>query len=178
MGKLFGLCAYLSGPMEKTADLGREIRKPVASLLTKFDVIVLDPSLKDLLTPWVRLDGPDLLTYRDSKQLDLLHQKMKRIRSLDLDLVRLSDFVVVVYDPNIPTVGTWEEIHVAKFNYKPVLFLCEKGYENVPLWVYGMLPPSNIFPSLQALDDYLKAVDEGQVSCVLWECIYNRADYQ
>ena len=87
---------------------------------------------------------------------------MKTIRSVDLRLVDISDFIVVNLDLNIHPCGTYEEIFWANRQKKPVIMRIVQGKENAPDWLFGTFPHQHIFSDWHDIYAYLEHVNTAE----------------
>lgn len=94
--------------------------------------------------------------------LETVHQKMKSIRRRDLGLIDFSNFVICVFNPGVPTVGTIEELSLSQRSQKKVFIACER--DKIPLWLLAMFPPQCFFNSLEDIIKHLKLINNGKIS--------------
>ena len=85
---------------------------------------------------------------------------MKTIRSVDLRLVDISDFLIVNLDLDIHPCGTYEEIFWANRQKKPIIIHMVQGKENAPDWLFGTIPHEMIFSSWDDIKSYLGSINE------------------
>jgi hypothetical protein len=152
--RLWGMRCYLSGAIDKAEDNGIGWRKTITPFLLRLGIVVLDPCDKPI-------DG----YFKEKKDLfdqlkrelrfDDLNTEVRKIRTLDLRMVDISDFLITYINNDIQSCGTWEEIGLANRQKKPVLMICQQGKENVPGWVWGMLPHQHIFGTWYDLKKYV-----------------------
>ena len=164
-GLLFKSRCYLVGSIEGMADAGISWRKDIRSRLTDLGITFLDPCDK----PFVKdlsetLDhSNELKLLRQKGKYKKLAQKMEEIRHYDLRCVDVSDFLIFNFDPACLTCGSYEELTHANLQRKPVLFVCEKGIDKIPLWIFGMLPLELLFGSMNEAIEYLRKIDAGEI---------------
>ena len=84
---------------------------------------------------------------------------MKTIRSVDLRLVDISDFLIVNLDLDHYACGTWEELFLANRSKKPIVIHIEQGKQNTPDWLFGTIPHQMIFSTWLELQSYLQYID-------------------
>jgi hypothetical protein len=89
-------------------------------------------------------------------------ERMKRIRSYDLNLVDRSDFIVAHLVPEVASWGSAEEIVTAVRMKKPIFISMEGGKSKTPLWMMGMLPHHYIYDTIEEVVDMLKMIDSGE----------------
>ena len=87
---------------------------------------------------------------------------MKTIRTTDLRLVDISNFLVVNLDLDVHPCGTYEEIFWANRQKKPILIHMEQGKKNAPDWLFGTIPHQMIFSSWDEIKEYLRNIDSGK----------------
>ena len=97
-----------------------------------------------------------------SGKYDVVTERMKRIRSYDLNLVDRSDFIIAHLIPEVASWGSAEEIVTAVRMKKPVFVSMEGGKKKTPLWMMGMFPHKYIYNSIEELVDMLKKIDTGE----------------
>jgi hypothetical protein len=160
-GLLRGSRVYLSGPMDFVASRAAEKkggwRNRVGAFLRQMGVIVFDPwekpevrglhgygaegestaSIRDQWTYKPGADGADKRAAVGEAFWPALH--------IDLRMVDTSDFIICYCPTNIYSVGTPNEIILARSEFKPVLF--------VSPYVY--------FPTVDILRNHLKKDKEG-----------------
>ncbi len=94
---------------------------------------------------------------------DFAHEQMKKIRSRDLYLCDISDFLVGVLNPKLPTFGTIDEIITSKRANKPVFLVVEGGYKNLPLWLCSYFKKEWVYNSLEEVIAVLRKIDSGEI---------------
>lgn len=160
MNKLRGSRCYLSGAMEVCADSGVEWRKTFIPFLNGLGVTVLDPT--DKPTDVIIEDPEKWKWLRETEQYDQLRKEMKVLRCVDLRMVDVSDFLIVNFDLEVRTCGTWEEISLANRQKKPVIFRIKQGKKQWPLWFFGQLPHEMVFGTWNHVKEYLLTVNRGE----------------
>ena len=152
---------YLVGHMQY-AD-GREWRENVEIELEKLNITVFNPFDK----PFVKDVDEGEETRREIEKMmalgyyDGVAEKMKDIRSHDLNLVDRSDFIIAHLEPSIASWGSAEEIVTAVRMKKPIFISMEGGKHATPLWMMGMLPHRYIYDSIEEVVDMIKQIDSG-----------------
>jgi hypothetical protein len=99
------------------------------------------------------------LKLKADKNYDELSKLMKTIRSVDLRLVDISDFLIVNLDLDVHPCGTYEELFLANRSKKPVVIHIEQGKNKTPDWLFGTIPHEMIFSTWVELQNYLKYID-------------------
>ena len=156
MHRLWGMRCYLVGAMDKAPDRGAVWRDKMTPFLKKLGVIVLNPCDKPID---IGLENVENQEYRrklkNTLQLDTLSREVRLLRSVDLRMCDISDFLIVNIDTDIHACGTYEEITTANREKKPILIHCEQGIIGLPDWIFGMLPSQFFFGSWEHLKEYL-----------------------
>lgn len=164
MSRLKAMRAYLCGAMDRAHDGGLGWRREATAWLHSRGVIVLDPTNKPID---IGLEDVERREYRREKKLagdyDSLARDLRVIRSVDLRMVDVSDFVIVNLDLDVYACGTFEECFLANRQMKPVLIHVEQGKEHVPDWLLGTVPHQMIFSSWDDMLAYLDHIDRSPV---------------
>lgn len=153
---------YLVGHMQY-AD-GRDWREYVERELEPLDIRIFNPYKK----PFVKDVDED-----EETRLSIDHcmehgyfndvaERMKLIRSYDLNLVDRSDFIIAHLLPDVASWGSAEEIVTAVRMKKPIFISMEGGKHKTPLWMMGMLPHKYIYDSVEEVIEMLKQIDNGE----------------
>lgn len=160
MNRLSRQRVYLAGAMDRVADRGVGWRDKITPFLESLGVIVFNPIKKP-----TSLGVEDEATQRLKKSLKLqqnydeLSILMKHIRSVDLRLVDISDFLIVNLDLETHPCGTYEEIFWANRQKKPIIIHMVQGKQNAPDWLFGTIPHQMIFSSWEDIEKYLVEVN-------------------
>jgi len=159
--KLFYNRVYLSGPIDNAKDFGVEWRIFVQNSLSDLDLIFLDPCNKQLYNK----DSFEIYENRDhrnkliqNRNFELLAREMREIRSIDLRLCDICDFVITYLNTNIYTTGTIEEITLLNRRKVPVLIFIEGGFDMLPNWIWGMIPYQHVFSDWNCLFEYIRYI--------------------
>jgi len=112
---------------------------------------------------------PESKDFRD-KQHDLLeqgyywevHNNMKPIVRQDLAMVDKVDFLFVVINPDIPTVGSIDEIGHANRLRKPVFITIEGGAKKMPLWLAGKICPKYWHDTIESAMQHVFDINSGE----------------
>ena len=153
---------YLVGPMQYQN--GEGWREYVEANLSKLGIITFNPYKK----PFIKDLHEGEETQRMFKQLsedgnfDELQEKMREIRSYDLNLVDRSDFIIAYINPMTPTFGSMEEIVTAVRMKKPIFIWIEGGKKKCPLWIFGMIPNKYIYDNIDDILNMLHRIDSGE----------------
>jgi hypothetical protein len=159
---LYKTKTYLVGHMQYLS--GRDWRADITDHLKPLGITCFNPYEK----PFVKDVEEDeetreqMETWMKTKQYDRVTDRMKTVRSYDLNLVDRSDFIVAHLVPNVASWGSAEEIVTAVRMKKPIFISMEGGKSKTPLWVLGMLPHKYIYNSVDEIIDMLYAIDSGE----------------
>jgi len=150
---------YLCGAMDRAKDGGVGWREYLKSALVDLKILWLDPTDKPIDI------GVEDLENRQHRHLlkergdfDAVCGEMKQIRSIDLRMVDIADFMVVNLDLDVHACGTLEELFWANRMKKPVLVRTEQGKRNTPDWLFGTLPHQLMFSTWDEVIAYLRHV--------------------
>jgi nucleoside 2-deoxyribosyltransferase len=158
--KLQNQRVYLAGAMDRVADRGTGWRDDITPFLESLGIVVFNPIKKPSI-----IGMEDTATHNFKRKLKLennyeeLSQLMKTIRSVDLRLVDISDFLIVNLDLDIHPCGTYEEIFWANRQKKPIIIHMVQGKQNAPDWLFGTIPHEMIFSSWNSIKEYLAHID-------------------
>lgn len=151
---------YLAGAMDRVADRGNGWRDSITPFLDKLGITVFNPIKKPSSVGKEDEHIQNLKkSYKLNHDYDKLSDLMKTIRSVDLRLVDISDFLIVNLDLDIHPCGTYEEIFWANRQKKPILIHMVQGKQNAPDWLFGTIPHNMIFSCWGELKDYLHYVN-------------------
>jgi len=182
-GILNGTSVYLSGPIENVGD-GSDWRSAISPHLQEMGVKVMNPLEKPA---WLRraskVDGPKqaeqrkiLLQGCPEGNYDEIYQTQKEIRDMGIRLAYASDWMICRL-PRQETVGTYEEIKIAKECGKPCFFWCPDGLFS--MWLFAMFATSEsdswrdiFFDDWESLHDYLKKINACEVPINSMEWIF------
>jgi nucleoside 2-deoxyribosyltransferase len=151
---------YLAGAMDRVPDRGNGWRDNISPFLEQLNIVVFNPIKKP-----TSVGIEDDITHAIKKQLknnceyDKLSDLMKQIRSVDLRLVDISDFLIVNLDLDIHPCGTYEEIFWANRQKKPIIIHMVQGKNNTPDWLFGTIPHEMIFSSWDEIKQYLEYIN-------------------
>ena len=161
---LYKTKTYLVGHMQYLS--GRDWREEISEKLNALSITCFDPYKKPFIKDVSEDEASrqDMETWMKTKQYDRVANKMKTVRSYDLNLVDRSDFIIAHLVPDVASWGSAEEIVTAVRMKKPVFISMEGGKPKAPLWMLGMLPHKYIYNSLDEIVDMLYAIDNGSKS--------------
>lgn len=162
MGKLWGMRAYLCGPMDRTKDRGEGWRDAITPFLKSMGVVILDPCKKPIDSGVESFEERShRVKLKDEGSYDQLSKEVHEIRCVDLAMVDMSSFIVVHLDTNITMCGTWEEIFWANRMKRPILIHCEQGKNGIPDWIFGTANHNEFFNTWEDLQGYLDKINAG-----------------
>ena len=163
MNRLQNQRVYLAGAIDRVHDQGRGWRQQISPFLDSLGIIVFNPITKPTEIGLEDNDTHVVKTkLKSAKRYDELTSMMKVIRSVDLRLVDISDFLIVNLDLNIHPCGTYEEIFWANRQKKPILIHMVQGKENAPDWLFGTVPHQMIYSDWDDMYDYLKHIHSSE----------------
>jgi hypothetical protein len=152
---------YLVGHMQYLS--GRDWREEVTEKLEPLGITCFDPYKKPFIKDVEEDEASriEMETWMKTKQYDRVGERMKIVRSYDLNLVDRSDFIIAHLVPDVASWGSAEEIVTAIRMKKPTFISMEGGKAKAPLWLLGMLPHKYIYNSLDEVVEMLYAIDNG-----------------
>jgi hypothetical protein len=142
---------------------GRDWREYVEQELTPLNIKIFNPYKK----PFVKdVDEDDESRAKIARDMECgyyndVAERMKQIRSYDLNLVDRSDFIIAHLLPEVASWGSAEEIVTAVRMKKPIFISMEGGKRKTPLWIMGKLPHHYIYDTIEEVVDMIKAIDSG-----------------
>ena len=152
---------YLVGHMQYAS--GRDWRDYVEKRLEPMKIKIFNPYSK----PFVK-DVNEDENMRENVKEEMekgfysdVAERMKLIRSYDLNLVDRSDFIIAHLLPEVASWGSAEEIVTAVRMKKPIFISMEGGKTKTPLWMMGMLPHHYIYDSVEEVVDMIDQIDTG-----------------
>ena len=164
MNFLYKTKTYLVGHMQYLS--GRNWREEVAKKLSDLNITCFNPYEKPFVKDVQEDEGSrlEMEQWMKTKQYDRVVEKMKTVRSYDLNLVDRSDFIIAHLVPDVASWGSAEEIVTAVRMKKPIFISMEGGKTKTPLWMLGMIPHKYIYNSLDEVVDMLYDIDNGNKS--------------
>jgi len=159
---LYRTRCYLVGHMQYIN--GRDWREYTEQQLKPLGIKLFNPYKK----PFVKDVEEDELARKQTEgkmlagKFDEVAERMRLIRSYDLNLVDRSDFIIAHLIPEVASWGSAEEIVTAVRMKKPVFISMEGGKKKTPLWMMGMFPHKYIYNSVEELVDMVKKIDTGE----------------
>lgn len=163
MGRLRDQIVYLAGPIDSDPNRGTEYRKELIPILRKYGIGILSPLDKStVFCPHLNEDE-ELHRIRTeflkNKDYENYSRIMKEIVRVDLSMVDAAHFLIIYIDKTLHMCGTYHELVMASIERKPCLIVCRQGMENIPPWLWGIIPYEFFFSSFEELDTYLSKID-------------------
>ena len=142
---------------------GRNWREEVSEKLKPLGITCFDPYKKPFMKDVAEDEASrqEMETWMKTKQYDRVTERLKTIRSYDLNLVDRSDFIIAHLVPEVASWGSAEEIVTAVRMKKPIFISMEGGKAKTPLWMLGMLPHKYIYNNVEEIIEMLHAIDGG-----------------
>ena len=158
---LYKTKTYLVGHMQYLS--GRDWREEVTEKLKDLSITCFDPYKKPFIKDVEEDEASrqEMEAWMKTKQYDRVTDRMKTVRSYDLNLVDRSDFIIAHLVPDVASWGSAEEIVTAVRMKQPIFISMEGGKAKTPLWMLGMLPHKYIYNSLDEVLEMLYAIDNG-----------------
>jgi len=154
---------YLAGAMDRVIDRGKGWRQEITPFLQSLGIVVFNPITKPTEVGLEDHDTHLVKTkLKKKKRYEELSSMMKVIRSVDLRLVDISDFLIVNLDLDIHPCGTYEEIFWANRQKKPIIIHMVQGKEHTPDWLFGTVPHQMIFSDWNDIYGYLEHINSSE----------------
>ena len=153
---------YLVGHMQYAS--GRDWREYVEGELEPLGIKIFNPYKKPFVKD-VEEDEDTRLSIEHCMKHGYFNdvaERMKLIRSYDLNLVDRSDFIIAHIIPEVASWGSSEEITTAVRMKKPIFLSVEGGKHKTPYWFMGKLPHNYIYDSIEEVIDMIKQIDSGE----------------
>ena len=154
---------YLAGAMDRVIYRGKGWRQEITPFLESLGIVVFNPILKPTE---VGLEDQDThlvkAKLKKKKRYEELSSMMKVIRSVDLRLVDISDFLIVNLDLDIHPCGTYEEIFWANRQKKPIIIHMVQGKEHTPDWLFGTVAHQMIYSDWNDVYGYLEHINSSE----------------
>ena len=163
MNRIKNQRCYLAGAMDRVIDRGKGWRQEITPFLESLGIIVFNPITKPTESGLEDNDTHLVKTkLKKKKRYEELSSMMKVIRSVDLRLVDISDFLIVNLDLNIHPCGTYEEIFWANRQKKPIIIHMEQGKEHTPDWLFGTVPHQMVYSDWNDIYGYLEHINSSE----------------
>jgi hypothetical protein len=141
--RLKNTMCYLCGPMDRVDDGGVGWRRYITPILKGAGVGVLDPSDKPT---HFALEDDSFRSTVNTLKVKGSFDEVKSMMYMDIDSHMC---------------GSYHEAFVSIQQKKPLLIVCKQGKENVPNWLFGVMPHEHMFSTFDDLIHYLGDVDSG-----------------
>jgi hypothetical protein len=174
-GRLKGMRAYLIGPMDECADLGKSWRIHLQKFLWGLRCGVLNPCDKAINVGLedeelhLRLNKlRELIQYNEdagsnvlaSGCYDEIERLMNPVVSVDFAMVDRADFIVMYIDKDMHMCGTYAEETLAVSQKKPVIICCKQGKHAIPNFCFKRMGRHHMmFGNWDGVKSYLIQVD-------------------
>lgn len=163
MERLKNQRVYLAGAMDRVPDRGSTWRDNITPFLNNLGIVVFNPISKPTDIGLEDKDTHAIKTkLKEKARYDELTSMMKTIRSVDLRLVDISDFLIVNLDLNTHPCGTLEEIFWANRQKKPIIIHMVQGKNHTPDWLFGTIPHQMIFSTWDEIKSYLQHINTSE----------------
>lgn len=163
MNRLKNQRVYLAGAMDRVADRGAGWRDKITPFLLEMGIVVFNPLNKPTDTGLEDQDSHVIKNkLKSQRRFDELSSMMKTIRSVDLRMVDISDFLIVNLNIDIHPCGTYEEIFTANRQKKPIVIHIEQGKDHTPDWLFGTIPHQMIFSDWEEIYGYLNHINSSE----------------
>lgn len=163
MNRLKNQRVYLAGAIDRVRDKGRGWREEISPFLESIGTIIFNPILKPTEIGLEDKEAHSIKSkFKKQKRYDELASMMKVIRSVDLRLVDISDFLIVNLDLDIHPCGTYEEIFWANRQKKPILIHMAQGKDHAPDWLFGTIPHQMIYSDWNDMYAYLEHINSSE----------------
>lgn len=150
---------YLCGAMDRVSDGGLGWRIDIQHALSDLEIYWLDPTHKPIDIGIEDLENrKHRHKMKEAGSFDVVATDMRIIRSVDLRMVDISDFLIVNLDLDIHACGTYEELYLANREKKPIIIRIEQGKGAVPDWILGTVPHQMIFSTWEEVHGYLSHI--------------------
>jgi hypothetical protein len=154
--RLLNQRVYLAGAMDRVVDRGNGWRDKISPFLEDLGIIVFNPIKKPTIVGQEdERTHKYKLKLKKERNYNELSELMKVIRSVDLRLVDISDFLIVNLNLDIHPCGTYEEIFLGNRSKKPIIVHMEQGKQEAPDWLFGTIPHQMMFSTWDELKDYV-----------------------
>jgi len=166
MNRLKGLRCYLAGPIDNAEDDGIGWRNEITPWLVDKGVIGLDPCDKPIPDSYYKEIDEEKIRMMELKETERYYEltkRMKEIVHMDLRMVDISDFVIVVLDPEVQMFGTIHELIVSLAQRKPTLVVVKGGRQNASNWLFGIMDFNFMFDDFDKLCSFLTQIDDGGI---------------
>ncbi len=151
MGSLNNALIYLGGPIDNATDDGVGWRQEIRAKTQYMNIKWLDPTDKPIkLKVEIGDEKTRLIKLKDAARFDELSAYVKSFRREDLRFVDISDAIVAYIDPDIHSVGTYDEIFTVLMERqcKPRMLIIKGGIKRCPNWLFAVFKVSDMFETV------------------------------
>ena len=160
MNRLKSMTCYLCGAMDRVPDGGEGWREWITPHLYDLGIGVYNPCNKPSdFAPEDESTRNAIHYYKEVGNYNKVAEIMKPICAVDLRMVDIAHFLIMSLDVDVHMCGSYHEAFMAVFQKKPVLIMCEQGKDNLPNWLFGVIPHELIFSNWADLLSYLREID-------------------
>lgn len=148
---------------------GSQWREKITTSLLDIGITAFDPYKKPFIDDSTDESQELISEFRskikgwDESKIKTISDKMKAIRSSDLNLVDRCDFIIANINPRVASWGSSEEIFSGNYKKKPIFVSIAGGKENVPLWLLGTLPYNYFYNSVNEIFETLCKINSGEI---------------
>jgi hypothetical protein len=161
MGILSKTKCTVIGPMQYAN--GRPIREYLTAELGKRGITVFDHYHKPFVDSAEEDESvhANLKIWLENEEYDKIAER-KAVRTFDLKLIDMSDFIIFMFDPAVITCGSWEEFFWANRMKKSIFFVNLAGKKKTPFWVFWTIPHKYIYSSVEEVLQRIDDIDTGK----------------
>jgi hypothetical protein len=162
LGNLYKTKGLVIGPMESARQEGSSIREYVSEKLSPLGITIWN----HYENPIIGHDEGDeevfenLVKWREAGMYEEI-EKYKYIRKDDLSLVDKADFVIMHYNKDKLSCGTWEEVFHANKIKKPIMVFSDQGVKSLPMWMFWTLPHRYFYNSIDEVLMEIMKINSG-----------------
>ena len=162
--RLKNTLVYQSGPMDRVSwKQATSWRDDIKPFLFSKGIGVLDPCDKACAFGVENESTKETIQkLKQQKNYKQIREIMKPICAIDLRMVDIAHFVILYIDLDVHMTGSYHEAFVAVNQKKPVLTMCKQGKENIPNWLFGVIPHEMMFSNWEELRKYIYDVDTSE----------------
>jgi len=159
--RLDSTLTYLSGPMDRVDEWSDAVRwrDELKPFLFPMGVGILDPCDKACAFVEDEQTRDRIVDLKEEGDYEELQRIMKPICKIDLRMVDIAHFLILYVDLDVHSCGSYHEAFEACSQKKPVLTVCKQGKENIPNWMFGVIPHEMMFSNFDQLKQYLLHVN-------------------
>ena len=162
--RLKDMLCYLSGPMDRvTWTEATDWRNRIKEFLVDINVGILDPCDKacsfGVENERIR---ENIEALKEKEGYNEIQEMMKPVCAIDLRMVDIAHFLILYLDLDVHMAGSYNEAFLAVNQKKPVLIMCKQGKQNIPNWLFGVVPHEMMFSDWIELRSYLNFINSGE----------------